>query len=130
MFSTLIHFFHTSDLIKMVKLCVVGGCSNRDKEGYSLFCSQTNEKLSHKWDQFVTRNRLDWKTGSGAKHLPICALYFEMSCFSNHFAWQAELCFIYGSPQLPDSGKYPMKNTNLFLGHEIPYTFFNPPSNL
>ena len=72
----------------MPKQCVVGGCTNREKDGFSLFCFPKDQDVAHKWDAFVKKDRVDWNRGTGTKHDPICALHFTLDSFTNHFAWQ------------------------------------------
>ena len=63
----------------MGRNCIVYGCSNTQKKGFSLFKFPTDTKLRRAWTLQVKRTRDKWDGPS--KYSAICSQHFTEDCF-------------------------------------------------
>ena len=63
----------------MGRNCIVYGCSNSQKKGYSLFGFPKDPKLRREWTLQVKRTRDCWRGPS--EHSAVCSAHFSEDCF-------------------------------------------------
>ena len=63
----------------MVRMCVVGRCSNRKTEEISLHHFPTEQFVREQWIKAVNSTRKNWKGPS--KNTVVCSTYFDEGCF-------------------------------------------------
>ena len=64
----------------MVCRCVAAGCSNTNKDGFSLLLFPKDANLRKKWADQVKRTRANWMP---TDHSVLCSKHFEDSCFED-----------------------------------------------
>ena len=97
----------------MVRMCVVGGCSNRKTEEISLHHFPTEQDVREMWIKAVISTRKNWKGPS--KDTVVCSEHFEADCFDPSYdlkksmGLKARRDLVKGS--VPTKFKRPQPNT-------------------
>lgn len=66
---------------KMVRRCIVGGCSNTTRDGISLHKFPSNTLRRRQWILEVKKTRADWKEPSAFSE--VCSDHFSKDCFES-----------------------------------------------
>ena len=71
----------------MGKRCVIGGCSNTNRDGVSVHKFPKDEALREKWDRFVRYTRKDWQHAT--EFSVICGAHFQKpQDYENFMKWE------------------------------------------
>ena len=65
----------------MGRYCIVWGCSNTNKDGFSLFQFPKDKKGSKIWTKQIKKTRAMWKGPTA--HSAVCSEHFTPDCFDS-----------------------------------------------